>query len=155
MDYEPPFLETYKTLLEKHLEDGESENVSCTSMVAKCEYQLPLIDLERLENPEERDECMKEISEAASEWGFFQVINHGISKVLLENMHMEQRKLFYEPFVKKSTEAIFNFSGKQTYRWGNPCATNLTQLSWSEAFHFSLTDISSMDQHKILRLGIY
>lgn len=93
MDYDPPFLETYKTLLEKHLEDVNSENVSTTSLVDKHEHQLPLIDLERLnhENPEERNECMKEISEAASEWGFFQVINHGISKELLENMNMEQK----------------------------------------------------------------
>lgn len=112
-----------------------------------------MIDLEKLLNPHERDECMKEISEAASEWGFFQVINHGISKEVLENMISEQKKLFYQPFVNKSdAKNFFNLSPK-AYRWGNPCATNLRQISWSEAFHFSLTDFSSMDQHITLRLG--
>ncbi|XP_061341812.1 gibberellin 2-beta-dioxygenase 8-like [Gastrolobium bilobum] len=146
MDYEPPFLETYKTLLQKHLVD--SKNDSC-SMVETCE--LPLIDLGRLnlQHPE-REECIKEISEAAREWGFFQVVNHGISKELLESMQFEQTKVFYKPFVNKSTQFDFSLSDK-TYRWGNPSATNLRQLSWLESFHFSLTDVSKMDQHKSLR----
>lgn len=146
MDYEPPFLETYKTLLQKNLGDS-SKDESC-SMVETCE--LPLIDLGRLNlEHHERKDCMKEIIEAAREWGFFQVVNHGISQELLENLHFEQIKMFYQPFVKKS-EVVFNLSSK-TYRWSNPYATNLRQLSWSEAFHFSLSDISRMDQHKSLR----
>ncbi|KAE9599796.1 putative gibberellin 2-beta-dioxygenase [Lupinus albus] len=146
MDYEPPFLETYKTLLQENTED--SKDYSC-SMVDT--FELPMIDLSRLnfEHPE-REECLKEITEAAMEWGFFQVVNHGISQELLENMHSEQMKVFYEPFVKKSTENVFGLSSK-TYRWGNPSVTNLRQLSWSEAFHFSMSDISRMEQHKNLR----
>ncbi|CAL5200751.1 unnamed protein product [Lathyrus oleraceus] len=148
MDYEPPFLNTYKTLLEKSLE----EDTNLYSMVERSDdEQLPLIDLERLNNEEERDECMKEISEAASEWGFFQVINHGISNEIMEMMISEQKKLFHEPFVNKlSAETVFNLS-PNTYRWGNPCATNLTQLPWLEAFHFSLTDIPNMEHHITLR----
>ena len=147
MDYEPPFLETYKTLLQKHL--GDSNNDSC-SVVENCE--LPLIDLKRLnlEHPE-RDECMEEITEAAREWGFFQVVNHGVSQELLESMQFEQMKLFYQPFVKKSSSEVFFGLPAKTYRWGNPSATNLRQLLWSEAFHFSLGDTSRIDQHKSLR----
>jgi len=149
MDFEPPFLKIYNTLLEKNLGDN-SEN-DLYSMVEGSE-ELPLIDLEKLnlEDPK-REECMKEISEAASKWGFFQIINHGISNEILDNMISEQKKLFYQPFVNKSSaETVFNLSPK-TYRWGNPCATKLRQLSWSEAFHFSLTDIPNMDQHITLR----
>ncbi|KAL5081773.1 hypothetical protein RYX36_010194 [Vicia faba] len=151
MDYEPPFLNTYKTLLEKSLE----EDTNLYSMVERSDdVELPLIDLERLSNEEERDECMKEISEAASEWGFFQVINHGVSNEIMEDMISEQKKLFHEPFVNKlCAETLFNLSPK-TYRWGNPCATNLTQLSWLEAFHFPLTDIPNMEQHITLRSSL-
>ncbi|KAK7290820.1 hypothetical protein RIF29_05537 [Crotalaria pallida] len=146
MDHEPPFQETYKTLLHKHLGDSKDDSFS---MVETCD--LPLIDLGKLNlGHREREECMKEITEAAREWGFFEVVNHGISKELLENLQFEQRKVFYQPFVKKSAEAVFGLSSK-TYRWGNPFATNLRQLSWSEAFHFSMTDISRLDQHKNLR----
>ncbi|XP_057457440.1 gibberellin 2-beta-dioxygenase 8-like [Lotus japonicus] len=149
MDYEPPFMETYKTLVQKHIGDSKNDSVS---VVETCE--LPLIDLSRLalEHPE-RDECMREISEAASHWGFFQGVNHGISQELLESMQYEQRKVFYQPFVNKCSESVFGLSAK-TYRWGNPSATNLRQLSWSEAFHFPLTDISRMDQHMSLRSSL-
>ncbi|OIW03156.1 hypothetical protein TanjilG_11793 [Lupinus angustifolius] len=145
MDYEPPFLETYKTLLQENSEDSKDDFCSMVET-----FELPMIDLSRLnvEHPE-REECLKEITEAAEEWGFFQVVNHGISQELLDKMHSEQMKVFYEPFIKKSTEAVFGLSSK-TYRWGNPSVTNLRQLSWSEAFHFSMTDISRMEQHKNL-----
>ncbi|XP_058756508.1 gibberellin 2-beta-dioxygenase 8-like [Vicia villosa] len=156
MDYEPPFLNTYKTLLEKGLEeDSKNDDDDLYSMVdRRYEEQLPLIDLERLNNKDEREECMKEISEAASEWGFFQVINHGISNEVMENMISEQMKLFREPFVNKlSAETVFNLS-PNTYRWGNPCATKLRQLSWIEAFHFPLTDIPNMEPHITLRSSL-
>ena len=140
MDYEPPFLETYKTLVQKHQGDSRNGYSSC-SIVERCD--IPLIDLGRLSL--EREECMREIAEAAREWGFFQVVNHGISHELLKSLQIEQKKVFYQPFLNKSST-----QGK-AYRWGNPFATNLRQLSWSEAFHFYLTDISRMDQHETLR----
>ncbi|KAL1346052.1 hypothetical protein HN51_019722 [Arachis hypogaea] len=154
MDYEPPFLETYKTLLQE--EDSNRNNDLLLVENFDDEIELPLIDLNRLNenNLDERDECMEEISDAARRWGFFQIVNHGISKDLLGMMLFEQMKLFYQPFVKKSSD---NFLGlpPRTYRWGNPSATNLKQLLWSEAFHFPISDISMMDnQHKSLRWNI-
>ena len=136
MAYEPPFLETYKTLVQQHLGDSRNEFI-----VERCD--IPLIDLGRLSL--EREECMREIAEAAREWGFFQVVNHGISHELLKSLQIEQKKVFYQPFLNKSST-----QGK-AYRWGNPFATNLRQLSWSEAFHFYASDISWMDQHQSLR----
>ncbi|CAJ1956784.1 unnamed protein product [Sphenostylis stenocarpa] len=149
MDYEPPFLETYKTLLQKHV--GDSMNDYFCSTVERCD--IPLIDLGKLSV--EREECMREISEAAREWGFFQVVNHGIPQELLKSMQIEQKKVFYQPFVNKSTQqAIFSTLSAKSYRWGNPFATNLRQLSWSEAFHFYLIDISRLDQHETLRSSL-
>ncbi|KAK7401905.1 hypothetical protein VNO78_13758 [Psophocarpus tetragonolobus] len=143
MDYEPPFLETYKTLVQKHVGDS-----NWSSIEERCD--IPLIDLGRLSV--DREECMKEIAEAAREWGFFQVVNHGIQPELLKNLQIEQKKVFYQPFKNKSTQVNFCSSlSAKAYRWGNPFATNLRQLSWSEAFHFYLTDISCMDQHQSLR----
>ncbi|KAG4930444.1 hypothetical protein JHK82_047516 [Glycine max] len=146
MDCEPPFLETYKTLVQKHVED--SKNIDSSSLLERS-GELPLIDLGRLNG--ERDECVKEIAEAASKWGFFQVVNHGISQELLERLQFEQKKLFYQPFINKSAQVNLSSLSAKSYRWGNPFATNLRQLSWSEAFHFSPTDISRMDQHQCLR----
>ncbi|MED6197004.1 hypothetical protein PIB30_052702 [Stylosanthes scabra] len=159
MDYEPPFLETYKTLLQQNIEDSSNTNNNNNSLLLvenfddEEEIELPLIDLKRLND--EREKCMEEISDAARRWGFFQIVNHGISNDLLGMMLFEQMKLFYQPFVKKSSHNFLGNLSPRTYRWGNPSATNLRQLLWSEAFHFPISDISMMDNdHKSLRSSI-
>lgn len=134
---DPPFEETYKMLLDK-AQNNEEENV------VDEECQLPVIDLSRLEeNSDEvaREECKSEIARASQEWGFFQVVNHGISSDIFNRLRCEQEKVFKQPFDKKTKEDKFlNFSAG-SYRWGTPTATSITQLSWSEAFHIPLSDI--------------
>ncbi|MED6191613.1 hypothetical protein PIB30_001892 [Stylosanthes scabra] len=154
MDYEPPFLETYKTLLQENIEDSNSNNNDDDDEEEE-EVELPLIDLKRLSDDDEREECMEEISEAARRWGFFQIVNHGVSNDILGMMLFEQMKLFYQPFVKKSSDNFLGNLPPRTYRWGNPSATNLRQLLWSEAFHFPISHVSMVDNHhKTLRSSI-
>ncbi|XXG59393.1 hypothetical protein AAC387_Pa04g1488 [Persea americana] len=108
-------------------------------IIAKC--QLPLIDLRALIGPgseSERQACEAAIVKESSEWGFFQVLNHGISQELLEEMRREQKKLFELPHEKKVGCKLLNNS----YRQGTPTTTSLKEFSWSEAFHIHLTNIS-------------
>ncbi|KAK4858880.1 hypothetical protein QYF36_023357 [Acer negundo] len=133
MDSDPPFRQTYKTLFE---DTKAIENL----VIAVEECELPLIDLNRLshrEPAEKRESCKAEIARASQEWGFFQVINHGISRDLLEKMRQEQVKIFKQPFHNKTKENKFPAG---SYRWGTPTATCLRQLSWSEAFHIPMAD---------------
>ncbi|KAJ0081910.1 hypothetical protein Patl1_11053 [Pistacia atlantica] len=134
MDSDPPFRQTYKTLFDKTSEE------TCNEVVTVEECELPLVDLGRLNLDEsEMEECKREIAIASQEWGFFQVINHGISRDILEKLREEQVKVFRQPFDTKSKEERFPAG---SYRWGTPSATCLKQLSWSEAFHIPMTDIS-------------
>ncbi|KAM7463312.1 hypothetical protein LguiA_031433 [Lonicera macranthoides] len=135
-DQNPPLLRKYAELV---CNSGENYVANCNESVMK-ECELPLIDLGGLtsENKEERDSCAKAICRASSEWGFFQVVNHGINLQLLRKMRAEQVKLFEFPFEKKVTCGHFNNS----YRWGNRTATCPKQFSWSEAFHVPLNKIS-------------
>lgn len=152
---DPPFHETYKALFSKAAEESASskEEPAATSTFEECE--LPLIDLSRLDkSPDESRECKSEIARASREWGFFQVVNHGISGEILEKMRREQVKVFKQPFEKKIKEdKLLNFSG--SYRWGTPTATCLRQLSWSEAFHVPLADISGSGGLNSLRSAIF
>ncbi|XP_027343302.1 gibberellin 2-beta-dioxygenase 8-like [Abrus precatorius] len=156
MEYEPPFLESYKSLLQSSL-GADVGIISDTrndksSMVERCE--LPLIDLCRLSDDHfEREECMKEIIGAARTWGFFQVVNHGVPQELLRSLQYEQMKVFRIPFASKSQKNFLNLPAR-SYRWGNPFATNLSQISWSEAFHMFLPDIAKIEQHQSLRSSI-
>lgn len=154
---DPPFNETYRTLFNgvavvpnniasydhHHPDDDVFE-------VEECE--LPLIDLNQLNmGALEREECKKQIAKASREWGFFQALNHGISREILEKMRSEQVKIFRRPFHEKLNEKNSNFLAG-SYRWGTPSATCLNQLSWSEAFHVPLNAISSgLGTHDFLR----
>ncbi|KAK6931853.1 Isopenicillin N synthase-like, Fe(2+) 2OG dioxygenase domain [Dillenia turbinata] len=138
----PPLLQQYRALLKLHSAvQNEKQN---GAVMEECE--LPLIDIRCLinagckdgNNEKERVACMEAICQASSEWGFFQVVNHGISPKLLRGMRAEQIKLFETSFEKKSTCGLLNNS----YRWGNQAASNPIQFSWSEAFHVPLTKIS-------------
>lgn len=144
MATDPPFHQAYKSLIE-----DTSNNIFGKKLVLVEECELPLIDLSRILHNDnvvdesEREECKEEIARASQQWGFFQVTNHGISKDLLEKMREEQVKVFKQPFDKKSKEDKFMNFPAGSYRWGTPTATCLNQLSWSEAFHIPMADIST------------
>ncbi|KAK7833882.1 gibberellin 2-beta-dioxygenase 7 [Quercus suber] len=146
----PPFQETYKNFLQNSFDESEDKNLF---MVEECE--LPLINLSQL-NLEQlvREKCIKEIAQAARQWGFFQVVNHGIPQEILNNLQYEQKMVFHLPFEKKAEEKFLNLS-TNSYRWGNPEATSLKQVPWSETLHISLADISRMDKRNSLSLYLW
>ncbi|XP_058092570.1 gibberellin 2-beta-dioxygenase 8 isoform X2 [Magnolia sinica] len=139
MESNPPFQNAYKTLFQtSQPNEEEKNNHSKRSAVVGDGSDLPLIDLSRLSLSDgEKEACKRQIVDASAEWGFFQVKNHGISREILEKIRHEQNKLFLQPFEKKATEKVLDFSA-DCYRWGTPTATSLRQFSWSEAFHIPL-----------------
>ncbi|KAH9651397.1 Gibberellin 2-beta-dioxygenase 8 [Citrus sinensis] len=137
-DIEPPFEKTYPTLF--HNSTAKANDERLVAVDEEC--QLPSIDLARL-NFRSFDKWIEEMAEAASQWGFFQVMNHGIPQKVLESMRKEQMKIFHQPFRKKSEQNFMNLSA-DSYRWGNPKATCLKQFLWSEALHIPVTDISRL-----------
>ncbi|KAJ9562995.1 hypothetical protein OSB04_008155 [Centaurea solstitialis] len=140
---DPPFVEFYKNLFDTEGASNKNDDIGAFEDVE--EWEVPLIDLSRLhQGGWEGAECKREIAEASQKWGFFQVINHGISSDILEKMRCEQMKVFKKTFHEKAdNHRNLNFPAG-SYRWGTPSATCLRQLAWSEAFHVPLTDISNM-----------
>ncbi|KAK9056377.1 hypothetical protein SSX86_027467 [Deinandra increscens subsp. villosa] len=143
--FDPPFLSFYNKLFDNHFIDEPCVKCNEIEALHECEFELPLIDLSRLKEDGLRSEaCQREIAEAAQEWGFFEVVNHGVPLELLEEMRCEQVKAFKKPFHQKvnGLHDLDFLAGN--YRWGTPSATCLRQLAWSEAFHVPLTDMSTM-----------
>uniref|UniRef100_A0A803N3M1 Non-haem dioxygenase N-terminal domain-containing protein n=1 Tax=Chenopodium quinoa TaxID=63459 RepID=A0A803N3M1_CHEQI len=73
------------------LEDREKDFDTCSENIS-----VPIINFADLgENNDRIAEIAKEIIMASNEWGFFQVINHGIPNELLEKM-IKRTKMFHE-----------------------------------------------------------
>ncbi|KAG6638962.1 gibberellin 2-beta-dioxygenase 8-like [Carya illinoinensis] len=149
MDADPPFHKVYENLFDKTIKNinyipQNLVNKDDNELFVVEECELPIIDLNRLcfGTELEREKCKTEIARASKEWGFFQIVNHGISSEILEKMRFEQKRIFKQPFDKKIKEDKYLKFPSGSYRWGTPSATNLGQFSWSEAFHIPLIDIS-------------
>ncbi|RWV91408.1 hypothetical protein GW17_00046307 [Ensete ventricosum] len=143
MDHSPPFLATYKSLF------GGQQAIDTETEVVEC-CDLPLIDLSRLNSVLEAAQCKQDIVTAASEWGFFQIVNHGIADGLLARLREEQVKRFRQPFKQKASEKLLDFSD-DSYRWGTPTATSLKHLSWSEAYHIPLSSSNKPARSSTIR----
>ncbi|KAJ4776376.1 Gibberellin 2-beta-dioxygenase [Rhynchospora pubera] len=144
----PPLEETYKKLPRNALlhQQNLSQDNTCTK-----ECDIPTINLHGLTSSisQEITKCKKDIAKAASEWGIFHVLDHGISHKLLHVMRAEQIRLFSMPFEKKRSWCGLPYG---SYRWGTPTAICQEQFSWSEAFHVPLSDTGdSSEEFKTFR----
>ncbi|KAK8477347.1 hypothetical protein V6N11_029208 [Hibiscus sabdariffa] len=73
--------------------DEDSPIVSHTSPSP----QVPVLDLQKLSSEEE----LEQLHHACKEWGFFQLVNHGVSSELLEKVKMEVQQFFNLPMEEK------------------------------------------------------
>ncbi|OEL37434.1 Gibberellin 2-beta-dioxygenase 8 [Dichanthelium oligosanthes] len=137
-DSNPPLMATYKHLLDSHPHrlDVDDRTTTMDDDHSSSRCVLPVIDLASLQHAT-AEQCRASIVGAASEWGFFQVTNHGVPQALLDQLHEAQVGVFRRPFQRKVREPLADFS-PDSYRWGTPTATCLEQLSWSEAYHIPM-----------------
>ncbi|RZC59954.1 hypothetical protein C5167_021704 [Papaver somniferum] len=81
--------------------------------------KTPVIDFERLDNTDRRKAVIDEIRDASETWGFFQLVNHGIPKSVMEDMKkgnlsfneqdLETKKQFYSRDLNKTVRFNSNF----------------------------------------------
>ncbi|PON52166.1 Oxoglutarate/iron-dependent dioxygenase [Parasponia andersonii] len=106
--------------------------------MAADQITFPVIDLAKL-NTEERKTTMEMIKDACENWGFFELMNHGISKELLDTVEgltkehyrkcMEQR--FKEMVASKGLEAV---------------QSEINDLDWESTFFLRHLPISNMSE---------
>lgn len=71
-----------------------------------CNENIPLVDLGGMEGGAgECEEVARQISEACREWGFFQVVNHGVSPELLRKAREAWMGFFHLPVEMKKVYA--------------------------------------------------
>eukprot|EP00249_Psilotum_nudum_P019012 c27062_g1_i1 orf=30-1169(-) len=67
--------------------------------------ELPVIDLSSLEDANRRRLTLAELEHACEEWGFFQILNHGIPLPLLQKVRMVAKQFFQLPAAEKQAYA--------------------------------------------------
>uniref|UniRef100_A0A0D6QX89 Fe2OG dioxygenase domain-containing protein n=1 Tax=Araucaria cunninghamii TaxID=56994 RepID=A0A0D6QX89_ARACU len=77
---------------------AENERPTATPIYTE---NIPVIDLQGLHGPN-RPHTVKAISNACQEWGFFQVINHGVPERVIERMAEAHHRFFELPEEEKA-----------------------------------------------------
>ncbi|KAF2322115.1 hypothetical protein GH714_006849 [Hevea brasiliensis] len=93
--------------------------------------QIPVIDMSKLvRNQSGHGDELGELHRACENWGFFQLINHGVPAEVIENMKMEMKEFFKLPLEEKMSCAqlpndiqgygqAFVVSEEQKLDWGD------------------------------------
>ncbi|KAF3323160.1 S-norcoclaurine synthase 1 [Carex littledalei] len=75
--------------------------VEADSVAQKGSFELPIIDLAKLRDPQFSQAEIAKLGCACGEWGFFQLINHGVDKELLERVKADITAFFNLPLEQK------------------------------------------------------
>lgn len=78
-----------------------SDNLTKTPSLCKngqIQLKIPVIDLQRIESVSGgREEIVEEIKKAAQDWGFFQIVNHGVPVSILDAILDSTRNFHEQP----------------------------------------------------------
>uniref|UniRef100_A0A0E0KLQ8 Fe2OG dioxygenase domain-containing protein n=1 Tax=Oryza punctata TaxID=4537 RepID=A0A0E0KLQ8_ORYPU len=93
---------------------------------------IPVVDLGRLLDHHEHEEEAAKLSHACQDWGFFQVVNHGISDDTLEEMKRDVMAFFNLPLPDKTA---FAQQPEWIEGYGQAFVTSEDQtLDWSDLY---------------------
>lgn len=100
---------------------------------------VPVIDIKKLLDGEEREMAMDQIHKACQEWGFFQLVNHGIPHSLLDRV----KELFKEHYknsmgVQFQDSAVVQMLESSNSQGVNLSATKI-DADWETGFFLPLS----------------
>ncbi|KAF7814463.1 protein SRG1-like [Senna tora] len=104
-------------------------NIKCCSSLSK---QVPIIDMSKLSSVDSHDSELQNLDIACKQWGFFQLMNHGVKASVIEDM-------------KKGVEELFNLPKEEKNKlWQTPedregfgqqfVASQNQKLDWADMF---------------------
>ncbi|CAK8538316.1 unnamed protein product [Lathyrus sativus] len=109
---------------------------------------IPIIDLRGLSSvdPNEKASTFKKISEACNEWGFFQIVNHGVSHDLMDLAKETWRQFFHLPMEVKQE---YSNSPKTYEGYGSRLGVKKGAiLDWSDYYYLHYLPLSLKDYNK-------
>ncbi|XP_051135364.1 protein SRG1-like isoform X2 [Andrographis paniculata] len=112
--------------------------------------EIPVVDLQKLLDESSMDSELHVLHTACQQWGFFQLINHGVDSSLLEKMKSETQEFFNLPLeVKKK----FDQKPGDVEGYGQAFVVSKEQkLDWGDIFCIVPMPVSLRKPHLIPKL---
>ncbi|XP_058761420.1 protein SRG1-like [Vicia villosa] len=105
--------------------------------------QVPVIDLSKLLSDDESE--LQNLDQACREWGFFQLINHGVSPSIVENMKIGVEELFNLP---KEEKKKLQQTPNDMQGFGQLFVVSDEQkLEWADLFYINTFPLESRHPH--------
>ncbi|KAJ7518409.1 hypothetical protein O6H91_21G067600 [Diphasiastrum complanatum] len=114
------------------------------------EDAFPVVDLSLLlsSDPRDTDKLVKEMAAAAADWGFFRIVNHGVSLELVAKVEALAHEFFQLPssqklLVARNSDLPFGYSGSEIavriknwtetlqLIWGKELITKIAEKVWT------------------------
>ncbi|XVE88716.1 hypothetical protein DITRI_Ditri19aG0091300 [Diplodiscus trichospermus] len=114
--------------------------------------QIPVIDLERLISEDTADSELTKLDFACKEWGFFQLVNHGVSCSLVEKLKREVKDFFNLPMEEK--KKLWQYPG-EIEGFGQAFVVSEDQkLDWGDIFFISTLPLRYRKPHLFSNLPL-
>ncbi|KAL0407464.1 UNVERIFIED_CONTAM: protein SRG1 [Sesamum latifolium] len=112
--------------------------------------QLPVIDMHKLSDKCLMDSELQALHKACQEWGFFQLINHGLDGAVVENMKLEVQEFFNLPIEEKNK---FKQEEGDLQGYGQAFVVSEEQkLDWGDMFFVDTSPTPRRRPHLIPKL---
>ncbi|KAL3359726.1 hypothetical protein AABB24_016310 [Solanum stoloniferum] len=116
----------------------------------KSTLHCPVIDFSGIEVQDHRKKVVDEIRDASEKWGFFQLINHGISSsVILEGMIDGIRKFHEQDAEVKKEYYSHDFQSRRVRYESNFDLYQSKAANWRDTLNISLLHSSHIEPEEI------
>lgn len=114
------------TIPSRYVRDDQDRSIS------SLDKEVPVIDMQHLNSTDSMNLELQKLHFAAKDWGFFQLINHGVSSSVVEKMKSEIQEFFNLPLEEK---AKFEQLAGDTDGFGQLFVVSDEQkLDWADMF---------------------
>lgn len=118
-----------------HPPADNSSSLFITDDTGKSQFSFPIIDLEGIdEDSVKRKETVEKVLDASENWGFFQVVNHGIPCSVLDEM-LDGVKKFYEQDNEVKKKWYSRDTTKRVVYNSNFDLYTAPSANWRDTFH--------------------
>lgn len=133
---------------DRYVKPPNERPITTSSLINSETSNIPVIDLGGLYGSDSniREKILSEISEACREWGFFQIVNHGVSTELLDKTRQVWRDFFHLPMEIKQLYA----NNPKTYEgYGSRLGVQKGAiLDWSDYYYLHYLPLTLKDYNK-------